>query len=125
MSKHHERRASPRCDAVTNQSRVEFFLASGRRRVTARLINISRDGALMVAEEPPPCDELFRMRMESPLKTDWARALTVRVGRDHDIAIQFPGRCPDDLLLAATVGIDLSHLFRDGDRPETLDDVWM
>jgi hypothetical protein len=63
------------------------------------------------------------MRMESPLKTDWADAVTVRVGRDHDIAIQFPGRCPDDLLLAATVGIDLSHLFRDSDRPETLDDM--
>ena len=123
MSKHHERRSSARCDAVKNRSRLEFFLPSGRRRVEARLINISRDGALIVALESPPCDEPFRMRMESPLKTDWADAVTVRVGRDHDIAIQFPGRCPDDLLLAASVGIDLSHLFRDSDRPETLDDM--
>ena len=61
--------------------------------------------------------------MESPLKTDWADATTVRVGEDNGIAIRFPGRCPDDLLLAATVGIDVSYLFRDGDRPETLDDV--
>jgi PilZ domain len=123
VSKHHERRASPRCDAMKNQSRLEFFLPSGRRRVEARLINISRDGALIVALESPPADEPFRMRMENPLKTDWADAVTVRVGRDHDIAIRFPRRCPDDLLLAATVGIDLSHLFRDGDRPETMDDM--
>jgi hypothetical protein len=123
VSKHHERRASPRCDAVKNQSRLEFFLPSGRRRAAARLVNISRDGALIVADVSPPGDEPFRMRMESPLKTDWADAVTVRVGRGHDIAIQFPGRCPDDLLLAASVGIDLSHLFRDGDRPETLDDM--
>jgi hypothetical protein len=121
----HERRASPRCDAVNNQSRLEFFLPSGKRRTEAQFINISRDGALIVALEPPPCDEPFRMRMESPLKTDWADALTVRVGREHDVAIRFPERCPDDLLLAATVGIDLSHLFRDGDRPETLDDMGM
>jgi hypothetical protein len=123
VSKHHERRASPRCDAMKNQSRLEFFLPSGRRRAEARLINISRDGALIIAEESPPVDEPFRMRMESPLKTDWADATTVRVGGDNDIAIRFPGRCPDDLLLAATVGIDVSYLFRDGDRPETLDDV--
>ena len=54
MSKHHERRASPRCDAMKNQSRLEFILPSGRRRVEARLINISRDGALIVADESPP-----------------------------------------------------------------------
>jgi hypothetical protein len=89
------------------------------------LINISRDGALIVAREPPGVDQHFRIRMESPLKTDWADAVTVRVGRDRDVAIEFPGRCPDDLLLAATVGIDLSHLFREGDRPETLDDMGM
>ncbi len=122
MPDQHERRASPRCDAVRNQSRLEFFLPFGKRRIEARFINISRDGALIAALETPPCDEPFRMRMESPLKTDWADAVTVRVGVDHNIAIRFPGRCPDDLLLAATVGIDLSHLFRDGDRPETLDD---
>jgi hypothetical protein len=110
---------------VNNQSRLEFFLPAGKRRAAARLINISRDGALIAALEPPPGDEPFRMRMESPLKTDWADVVTVRVGQDHDIAIQFPGRCPDDLLLAASVGIDLSHLFRDGDRPETLDDLAM
>jgi hypothetical protein len=123
VTKHRERRASPRCDVVKNQSRLEFHLPVGRRRVEARLINISRDGALIASGELPPCDETLRMRMESPLKTDWADAVTVRVGRDQDIAIQFPGRCPDDLLLAATLGIDLSHLFRAGERPETADDT--
>jgi PilZ domain len=108
---------------VTNQFRLEFFLPSGRQRVDARLINISREGALIIAQELLPCDDSFRLRMESPVKTDWAEAVTVRVGRDRDIAIKFPGLCPDDLLLAATVGIDLSRLFREGDRPETLDDV--
>jgi hypothetical protein len=52
MSHPPERRAMPRCDAVTNQSSLEFAVPTGRRRIEAGLVNISRDGALVVAENP-------------------------------------------------------------------------
>ena len=123
LFEHHERRASLRCDAVKNQSRLEFSVPDGRRRIKACLINISRDGALIVTEEPPPRDVPLLMRIESPVKTDWVEVVTVRVGRDREVAIQFPERCPDDLFLAATIGIDLCGMFRIGARPESSADM--
>jgi PilZ domain len=108
-----ERRDSPRCDAVENQSRLEFAVYEGRRRVEARLVNISRGGALLVSENRPPRAAPLWMRIESPVKTDWAEAMTVRLGQNHEIGVQFPRGCPDDLLLAGTIGIDLISMIID------------
>ena len=44
MSDSSERRDSPRCRAVENQSRLEFAVPEGRRRAEAKLVNISRGG---------------------------------------------------------------------------------
>jgi hypothetical protein len=108
-----ERRDSPRCDAVENQSRLEFAVFEGRRRVEARLVNISRGGALLVSDNRPPREAPLWMRIESPVKTDWAEAMTVRLGQNQEIGVQFPRGCPDDLLLAGTVGIDLISMIID------------
>jgi PilZ domain-containing protein len=108
-----ERRDSPRCDAVENQSRLEFAVSEGRRRVEARLVNISRGGALLVSDNRPPHEAPVWMRIESPVKTDWAEAMTVRLGQNQEIGVQFPRGCPDDLLLAGTVGIDLISMIID------------
>jgi PilZ domain len=108
-----ERRSSPRCAAVKNQSRLEFAVPAGRRRTDARLVNISRDGALVVAENPPPDEAPVWLRVESPVRTDWVEAMIVRIGQDREIALQFPLGCPDDLLLASTVGIDLTSMILD------------
>jgi PilZ domain len=113
VSHSHERRDSPRCDAVQNQSRLEFAVSEGRRRVEARLVNISRGGALLVSDNRPPRESHVWMRIESPVKTDWAEAMTVRLGQNQEIGIQFPRGCPDDLLLAGTVGIDLISMIID------------
>jgi hypothetical protein len=48
-----ERRTWARCEAVKNRSSMEFATPRGRQRIEARLVNISRDGALVVAEPPP------------------------------------------------------------------------
>ena len=113
MSHFPERRDSPRCDAVENQSRLEFAVSGGRRRVEARLVNISRGGALLVADDHPPRESHVWMRIERPVKTDWAEATTVRVGENQEIGVQFPRGCPDDLLLAGTIGIDLISMIID------------
>jgi hypothetical protein len=113
VSQSSERRDSPRCDAVENQSCLEFAVSDGRQRVEARLINISRGGALLVTENRPPREAPVWMRIERPVKTDWAEATTVRIGQNQEIGIQFPRGCPDDLLLAGTIGIDLISMFVD------------
>jgi hypothetical protein len=111
-----ERRASPRCDAVENQSRLMFAEPYGGRRIAARLVNISRRGALIVTETPPPYEVPIWLRIEIPVKTDWVEAMIVRRGKNRDIAFQFPGGCRDDLFLAGAIGIDLTSMISDGGK---------
>jgi hypothetical protein len=85
----------------------------GRRRIDARLVNISRGGALVVAENSPWFESPVWLRVESPVKTDWVETLVVRRGQDREIALKFSRGCPDDLLLAGTIGIDLTSLIMD------------
>jgi PilZ domain len=116
VSQSHERRDSPRCSVVENQSRLEFAVPEGRRRVEAKMVNISRGGALLVTGNPPACDAPVWLRLESPVKTDWAEATTVRHGRNEEVGVRFPQGCPDDLLLAGTIGIDLVSMVCDPAR---------
>ena len=80
------------------------------------MMNISRGGALLVTETPPACHTPVWLRIESPVKTDWAEATTVRYGRNAEVGVQFPRGCPDDLLLAGTIGIDLVSMVVDPAR---------
>ena len=87
------------------------------------MVNISREGALVVAQEPPALHETTWVRMESPAKTDWIAAVPVRLGDSDEVGIRFVDPCPDDLLLAAMLGIDLGPTILGGPRPESVDDV--
>jgi hypothetical protein len=107
-----ERRASTRCDVVKNRSSIQFEVPEGRRRVGATLINISRNGALVLAEKPMLRAAPLSIRIDSPVRTDWVDAKVVRFNPNREIGLHFPQGCPDDLLLAATVGIDLAFLVR-------------
>jgi hypothetical protein len=117
-----ERRAAPRCSAVQNQSRIEFATGQERRRIAAQLINISREGALVATETPPPCAMPISVRIESPVRTDWVDAITVRLDHQRQVGVRFIQGCPDDLLLAATVGIDIAFMVRDGPNLTTVFD---
>jgi hypothetical protein len=109
---HDERRASQRCDVVKNRSSIEFAAPEGRRRIGATLVNISRGGALVVADKPMRRAVPLSLRIESPVRTDWVDARVVRFEPTREIALHFPQGCPDDLLLAGTVGIDIAFLVR-------------
>jgi hypothetical protein len=113
MTNHpNERRASPRCDVVKNRASVQFEAPEGRRRIGATLLNISRNGALVLAEKPMLRAAPLSIRIDSPVRTDWVNAKVVRFDPNREIALHFPQGCPDDLLLAGTVGIDLAFLIR-------------
>ena len=106
-----ERRASPRCDTVANRSSIEFATSQGRRRIDARLVNISRDGgsshriprtsfnANLTANRKPRANRLGGRHDRSPRSKSTNR-------------LCFTRGCPDDLLLAGTVGIDLALMVR-------------
>ena len=108
-----ERRESRRCDVVNNRSSIHFEALEGRRRIGAKLLNISRDGALVLAEKAMVRAVPLSIRIDSPVRTGWVDAKVVRFGSNREIAVHFPMGCPDDLLLAGMVGIDLASLVRD------------
>jgi PilZ domain len=114
-----ERRASPRCDVVKNRSSIHFEAPEGRRRIGATLINISRNGALVLAEKAMLRAVPLLIRIDSPVRTGWVDAKVIRFGSNREIGLQFPQACPDNLLLAATVGIDLASLVRNNDDGTT------
>ncbi len=108
-----DRRALPRCDAVKNRLSIEFAAPEGRRRIGGTLVNISRGGALVIADKPMLREAPLSLRIESPVRTDWADAKVVRFDPNREIGLHFPQGCPYDLLLAGTAGIDIAHLVRD------------
>jgi hypothetical protein len=107
-----ERRASPRCDVVKNRSSLQFEAPEGQRRIGATLSNISRNGALVLAEKAILRAAPLSIRIDRPVRTDWVDAKVVRFGPNREIGLHFLQGCPDDLLLAGTVGIDLAFLIR-------------
>ena len=48
------------------------------------------------------------------MKSDWVDATVVRVNTNSQIGLRFSQGCPDDLLLAGAIGIDLAFMVRDG-----------
>jgi hypothetical protein len=120
-----ERRISPRLEAVRNRFRLEFGTPSGLRRGAAEVVDDSREGARVVAERPPALHAVTWVRMEEPVKTDRVAAVVVRLGERGEVGLRFVESCPDDVLLAATLGIDMGPTLLGGPRPESVDDfIW-
>ena len=119
-----DRRNSPRWVAVNNQATLEFQGSHGKQRAKATLINISRDGALLVTDEVLPLCGTLWFRMESPAKTDWIGVNPVRHDHSRELGIRFAKPCMDDLLLAAMLGIDLGSSLFEGERPLSFADSW-
>ena len=101
-----DRRASAREPAVANQVRVEWFEGGQTRGTAGRVVNISRGGAFLVADRPPPRGKTLRLRMVEPTGTDEVGANVVRHGESDRVGLSFTDPCPYDLHLAATLGIN-------------------
>jgi hypothetical protein len=104
---------------VENRSSIEFAVTDGRRRIGATLVNISRGGALVLADKQMLRAAPLTLRIERPVRTDWVEARVVRFEPTCEIALHFPQGCPDDLLLAGSVGIDLAYLVRNESNETT------
>jgi hypothetical protein len=101
-----ERRLSPRDPAVANGARLEWWEGDTSRDTAARLVDISEGGALVVADVPPPLAQAVWLRVVDPAPTDWVKATVVRHGGPHEAGLAFADRCPADLYMAATLGIN-------------------
>ena len=101
-----DRRAHSRQAVVPNQAALDWGSDSSGDCRVARLLDISRGGALLESPEAPPSGQIVWLRLQAPAETPWATATVVRrePGR---VGVQFKGDCPNDLMLAATLGISL------------------
>ena len=102
-----DRRAHPRQVVVPNRVAFDWGSATSEGGHEARLLDISLGGASLASRIIPPPGESLWLRLEAPAITEWVGATVVQSDRQHRIGVRFAGYCPDDLILAATLGISL------------------
>jgi len=101
-----DRRGHPRRAVVTNRAALDWGTMTRDGGGDARLLDISRGGASLETRDSPPPGQLVWIRLEAPALTPWITATVAR--RDaSQVGVRFQGECPDDLMLAATLGISL------------------
>jgi hypothetical protein len=71
---------------------------------------VSEVGALVRAEKLPGINANLLIRLRKPVLSDWTTAKAVREGTSNEVGLEFTGPTPYDLILGATLGIDLGKL---------------
>src|SRR5262249_59049597 len=66
-----ERRASLRHTPVDKETNVQVMDQAGRRITTARLVNISRDGALILTDQHPGLNRRLWVRLKDSPELGW------------------------------------------------------
>jgi len=102
-----ERRRSQRLQTLPNQADLEWWDRSQTRSSEGMILNISDHGALVFADSFPQLGEKVLIRMKRPIQSDWTGSIVVRHHQQSEMAIDFILGWPYDLVLAATLGIDL------------------
>jgi len=110
MPGHTERRSAPRVPAVPNSARLGWEEGGRPAESAARLIDISRSGALIEAPFWPAGSGAAWVRLVAPMRTDRVPVTMARRGPAGRVAVAFDEPCPTELLWAASLGVGLDHL---------------
>ena len=109
-----ERRRSTRLQALPNLADLEWRDRSQTRSSQGNILNISAHGALISAhgalvssDSFPQLGENVLIRLKRHVRSDWIGSIVVRHDQQKEVGIDFILGCPYDLVLAATVGIDI------------------
>jgi hypothetical protein len=102
-----DRRAHARQVVVPNRAALDWGSGSTDGGRDARLLDISRGGAGLESRDSPPPGQAVWLRLEAPAPTPWVNATVVRRDGPRRVGVRFEGECPDELMLAATLGISL------------------
>lgn len=103
-----DRRQHPRHVALTNRADLIWDEKStDEGKDQARILDISWGGAALEAREVPPAGELVWIRLSTPATTPWVSATVLHRDGDKSMGVRFPDGCPEELMLAATLGIAL------------------
>ena len=102
-----ERRRSPRLQTLPNLADMEWQDRSQAMSSPGNILNISDHGALVFSDSFPGLGGNVLIRLKRPIRSDWTGSIVVRHDQQYEVAIDFILRCPYDLVLAATLGIDI------------------
>jgi hypothetical protein len=84
----------------------------------ARLINISRTGALLDIREKMPPNATLHIRLEYPIATDWMRGQVIRRTRAGHVGVLFRRPCNRTFIWTATRRQDFHSSSRPWSAPE-------
>ena len=102
-----ERRRSTRLQTLPNLADLEWRDRSQTRSSQGNILNISDHGALVFSDSFPGLGENVLIRLKRPVQSDWTGSIVVRHDQQNEVGIDFIMGCPYDLVLAATLGIDI------------------
>jgi hypothetical protein len=99
---HRERRSEPRFPAVDNASEVGWWEGLELRVTAAQLMDVSREGLLVLVDQAPSGDGLVLVRLVAPELSDWVEAQLIesretRVG-PYQLRLVFRDAPPRDFL---------------------------
>jgi hypothetical protein len=115
-----DRRASIRHSAAHNRTYVQLMDRLGRRMKRGRLVNISRDGALIRVDDAPALHQPIEVQLENAPELGWIAAHSVRFGQRHEVGIRFDHPCSQNVLAAAISGI-VDELLVEGEAKTPFD----
>src|SRR5262249_45164780 len=101
-----ERRAEPRYPAVDNASEVGWVENGTLRSTAAQLMDVSRDGALVIGDEEPGAGSPVLLRLVEPNPTLWVETTLVESRRTRlgpfQLRLVFRGVPPPEFLERAS-----------------------
>lgn len=111
MNTHHdqpsERRKTSRYPCLENQIQFEWQGPLQIQKSSGSLLNVNAGGALCTSELMPRLGDRVFVRLKLPARTDWIEVRVIRQVNQNEVAIVFDTACPYDLVLGATLGINL------------------
>jgi hypothetical protein len=111
-----ERRRWPRQPAVEEDAYMFWFDGEKIWQGAARLVNISRGGALLIAALAPPGNVVVRVRLDRTIEgVDAAVLLATPLESGHyELRLEFRETCPETFFQAAVKGINAEARARRG-----------
>ncbi len=129
-----DRRLSPRYLAVRNRAFLSWRIEAETFESSARLINISTSGALVLAEKRPGRGPTAWLRLEVPVASEWVEATIVRIMKVpgllwfrktfYLVRLRFTEPCPYQLFKLATHGDQLDAVIPESTLPEHDNRYW-
>jgi hypothetical protein len=120
--------------AVRNRAFLSWKIEAESVESSARLINISTSGALVLAEKRPGRGPAVWLRLEVPVATEWVEATIVRIMKvpgllwfrkpAYLVRMHFKESCPYHLFKLATHGDQLDAVVPETTLPEHDNRYW-